>query len=207
MNFQAAFGPSVLLRGAFQSHGLQCAVMTRRYMAFCLFWCAILTARLFASDPSPAPENLHPEEAQHLAILANTMNDLLAVTERLGWVQGQIEQLQAEFNALSRPIETVATRVSLSTDAEEKVFGLNWGSGYRWQLGLRDGVEGLATDAMALTTILFYRPGGPTTVGWNQSDWNRYGMESHELGGATAVWLDRSATAGVRVSSPLGQLL
>jgi len=198
MNFRAAFGPSVLVRGAFQSHGLQCAVMTRRYIAFCLFWCAILTARLFASDPSPAPENLHPEEAQHLAILkqANTMNDLLAVTERLGWVQGQIEQQQAEFNALSRPIETVATTVFLSTEAEEKVFGLNWSPGYRWQLGLRGGVESLATDAMALTTILFYRPAvlllwvGTSLIGigmeWKAMSWagrRRFGWTEARLRG------------------------
>jgi alpha-galactosidase len=54
MNFRAAFGPSVWVRVG-QSHGLQCAVMTRRYRAFGLFWCALLTATLFASDPSPAP--------------------------------------------------------------------------------------------------------------------------------------------------------
>jgi len=86
------------------------------------------------------------------------VNDMLAVTERLGRVRGQIEQQQAEFNALSRPIETVATTVSLRTEAEEKVFGLNWSPGYRLQLALRDGVESLATYAMAMTTILFYLP-------------------------------------------------
>jgi|ERR1700728_978169 alpha-galactosidase len=54
MNFRAAFGPSIFVRGACKSQGLQCAVMTRRRRAFCLCLCAILTATLFASDPSPA---------------------------------------------------------------------------------------------------------------------------------------------------------
>src|SRR6202161_969431 len=54
MNFRTAFGPSIFVRGACESQGLQCAVMTRRCRAFCLCLCAILTAKLFASDPSPA---------------------------------------------------------------------------------------------------------------------------------------------------------
>src|SRR6202167_2171485 len=54
MNFRTAFGPSIFVRGACESQGLQCAVMTRRCRAFCLCLCAILTAKLFASDPPPA---------------------------------------------------------------------------------------------------------------------------------------------------------
>ena len=54
MNFRTAFGPSIFVRGACESQGLQCAVMTRRCRAFCLCLCAILTAKLFASDPSSA---------------------------------------------------------------------------------------------------------------------------------------------------------
>ena len=96
--------------------------MTRRYIAICLFSLRILTATLFASDPSPAPENLRAEEAQYLSILkqANTVKDMLAVTERLSEVRGQIEQQQAEFNALSRQIETVAITISLRTEAEDE---------------------------------------------------------------------------------------
>ena len=39
---------------------------------------------------------------------------MLAVTEHLSEVRGQIEQQQAEFNALSRQIETVALTISLT---------------------------------------------------------------------------------------------
>jgi hypothetical protein len=104
--------------------------------------------------------NLRAEEAGYLAILkqAHTVKDMLAVTERLSEVRGQIEQQQAEFNALSRQIETVALTISLRTEAEAQVFGLNWRPGYQLKLAFRDGLESLATYATAMTTILFYLP-------------------------------------------------
>jgi hypothetical protein len=61
--------------------------------------------------------NLRAEEAQYLAILkqANTVKDLLAVSQQISEVRGQIEQQQAEFNALSKQTETVAIAISLRT--------------------------------------------------------------------------------------------
>lgn len=104
--------------------------------------------------------NLRAEEAGYLAIMkqAATVKDMLAVTERLSEVRGQIEQQQAEFNALSQQIETVALTISLRTEAEAQVFGLNWRPGYHLKLALRDGLDSLATYATAMTTILFYLP-------------------------------------------------
>ena len=104
--------------------------------------------------------NLRAEEAGYLEILkqAHTVKDMLAVSERLSAVRGQIEQRQAEFNALSRQIETVALTISLRTEAEAQVFGLNWRPGYQLKLAVRDGLESVATYAMAMTTILFYLP-------------------------------------------------
>jgi hypothetical protein len=104
--------------------------------------------------------NLRAEEAGYLEILkqAHTVKDMLAVSERLSAVRGQIEQQQAEFNALSRQIETVALTISLRTEAEAQVFGLNWRPGYQLKLAVRDGLESVATYAMAMTTILFYLP-------------------------------------------------
>jgi len=86
------------------------------------------------------------------------VKDMLAVTERLSEVRGQIEQQQAEFNALSRQIETVAITISLRTEAETKVFGLNWRPVYQLKLALRDGLESLAYYAAAMASILFYLP-------------------------------------------------
>jgi hypothetical protein len=104
--------------------------------------------------------NLRAEETQYLTILkqAHTVKDMLAVSEKLSEVRGQIEQQQAEFNALSQQIETVAISISLRTEAEAQVFGLNWRPGYQLKLAVRDGLESLATYATAVTSILFYLP-------------------------------------------------
>jgi hypothetical protein len=111
-------------------------------------------------DQDARIRNLRAEEAQLLAILkqAATVKDMMAVGERLSEVRGQIEQQQAEFNALSRQIETVAIAISLRTESEAQVFGLNWRPGYQLKLALHDGLEGVATYATAMTTILFYLP-------------------------------------------------
>jgi hypothetical protein len=111
-------------------------------------------------DQDASLRNLRAEEAGYLVILkqASTVKDMLAVTQRLSEVRGQIEQQQAEFNALSKQVETVAIAISLRTEAEAQVFGLNWRPGYQVKLAARDGLESLATFATAMTTILFYLP-------------------------------------------------
>jgi hypothetical protein len=111
--------------------------------------------------------NLRAEETQYLAIMkqARTVKDLLAVSEKVSEVRGQIEQQQAEFNALAQQVETVAITISLRTEAEAQVFGLNWRPGYQLKLALRDGLEGLANYATAMTAILFYLPAALLWVG------------------------------------------
>jgi hypothetical protein len=104
--------------------------------------------------------NLRAEEAQYLAILkqAKTVKDTLEVSEKLGEVRGQIEQQQAEFNALSKQIETVAISILLRTEAEARVFGLNWRPLYQLKLALRDGLEGVANYASSMTAFVFFLP-------------------------------------------------
>ena len=111
-------------------------------------------------DQDASLRNLRAEEAQYLAIMkqANTVKDMLAVSEQLSGVRGQIEQQQAEFNALSRHIETVAIAVSLRTESEAKAFWPNWRPGYQLKVALRDGLESLGMYATAITTIVFYLP-------------------------------------------------
>ena len=111
-------------------------------------------------DQDARIRNLRAEEVQLLTILkqAATVKDMMVVSERLSEVRGQIEQHQAEFNALSRQIETVAIAISLRTESEAQVFGLNWRPGYQLKLALHDGLESVATYAAAMTTILFYLP-------------------------------------------------
>jgi hypothetical protein len=104
--------------------------------------------------------NLRAEEAQYLAILrqAHTVKDTLEVSDKLSEVRGQIEQQQAEFDALSKQIETVAIAVSLRAEAEAQVFGLQWRPLYQMKLALRDGLDAVAGYAGAMTSILFYLP-------------------------------------------------
>lgn len=111
-------------------------------------------------DQDATLRNLKAEEAQYLTILkqAGSVKDLLAVSGKLSEVRGQIEQQQAEFNALSKQTETVAISIVLRTEAEAQVLGLNWRPGYQIKLALRDGLESLATYATAMTAILFYLP-------------------------------------------------
>jgi len=111
-------------------------------------------------DQDASIRNLRAEETQYLTILkqATTVKDMMAVSERLSEVRGQIEQQEAEFNALSRQIDTVAIAISLRTESEAQVFGLNWRPGYQLKLALHDGLDSVANYATAMTTMLFYLP-------------------------------------------------
>lgn len=111
-------------------------------------------------DQDARIRNLRAEEAGFLLILrqATTVKDMLAVSEQLSQVRGEIEQHQAEFNALGKQIETVAIAISLRTESEAQVFGLNWRPGYQLKLALHDGLESVATYATTMTAVLFYLP-------------------------------------------------
>ena len=112
------------------------------------------------TDQDANIRNLHAEEAQYLSIMkqASTVKDMLAVSEQLSAVRGQIEQQEAEFNALSRQIETVAIAIALRTESEAQVSGLQWRPVYQLKLALRDGMEGIANYAATMTMFLAYLP-------------------------------------------------
>jgi Domain of unknown function (DUF4349) len=111
-------------------------------------------------DQDATLRNLRAEEAQYLSILkqASTVKDLLAVSEKLSEVRGQIEQQQAEFNALTRQVETASIVIELRTESKSQVAGLNWRPLYQLKIALRDGLESVASYAIAMITILFYLP-------------------------------------------------
>jgi ElaB/YqjD/DUF883 family membrane-anchored ribosome-binding protein len=111
-------------------------------------------------DQDASLRNLRAEEAGYLDILkqAHTVKDMLAVTEQLSNVRGQIEQQQAEFNTLSKQVETVAISISLRAESETQVFGLNWRPLYQIKLALRDGLDAVGNYATAMISILFYLP-------------------------------------------------
>jgi len=111
-------------------------------------------------DDEAGLRNLRAAETQYLAILkqARTVKDTLAVSDKLSEVRGEIEQQQAEFDTLSKQVETVAIAVSLQAEAEAQVFGLQWRPLYQIKLALRDGLDGLGDYATTMTGIIFYIP-------------------------------------------------
>ncbi len=111
-------------------------------------------------DQDASLRNLRAEEVQYLAILkqAHTVKDTLEVSDKLSEVRGQIEQQQAEFDALSKQIETVAITVSLRAEAEAQVMGLHWRPLYQMKLALRDGLDAVAEYGIAIISMVFYLP-------------------------------------------------
>jgi hypothetical protein len=104
--------------------------------------------------------NLRAEETQYLTILksAYKVTDLLEVEQKLSEVRGQIEQQQAEFQALSKQVETVAITISLRARADTQVFGVNWRPFYELKIAARNGLEAMGDYAAAMAAILFYVP-------------------------------------------------
>lgn len=117
------------------------------------------------TDQNANLRNLKAEEEQYLLILkqAKSVKDTLDVSEKLSNVRGQIEQQQAEFNALSKQIETVAIDLSLRTDAEARVMGLNWRPLYQIKMAGRDGLDGIASYLSTMTSVVFLLP---TVILW-----------------------------------------
>lgn len=111
-------------------------------------------------DQDARLRNLRTTEAQYLSILkrATTVKDTLAVSEKLNEVRGEIEQQQAEFDTLSKQIETVAINIALRAQADTRVFGLHWRPWYQLKLAVRDGLDGLGDYAATMTAIIMYLP-------------------------------------------------
>lgn len=135
-------------------------------------------------DQDASIRNLQAEEFQYLEILkrANDINSMMLVAGKLSQVRGEIEKKQAEFNSLSHQTETVAIAISLRTEGERQVFGLNWSPLYELKLAANDGLACLATYATAMMTILFYLPAAflwvgtlfiTVVLGWRAVRWVR----------------------------------
>src|SRR6266849_2523066 len=85
-------------------------------------------------------------------------SEKLEVHDKLNEVRGEIEQQQAEFDALSKQVETVALTISLRAEAEAKVFGLNWRPLYQVKLAAREGLDSVGDYAASMASFLFYLP-------------------------------------------------
>jgi uncharacterized protein DUF4349 len=104
--------------------------------------------------------NLRAQEQQYLGILrkAATVKDTLEVSDKLNEVRGAIEEKQAEFEALSKQVETVAINITLRAEADAQVFGLNWCPLYQLKIAAREGLDGFGEYAASMTTFVFYLP-------------------------------------------------
>jgi hypothetical protein len=111
-------------------------------------------------DKSSHLRNLPAQETQYLGILrqAKTVKDTLEVGDKLNEVRGEIEQQQAEFDALSKQVETVALSITLRAEAETQVFGLHWRPLYQLKLAARQGIDGIGDYATAMASFLFFLP-------------------------------------------------
>ncbi len=104
--------------------------------------------------------NLRAQEQQYLEILrrAATVKDTLEISQKLDEVRGAIEEKRAEFETLSKQVETVAININLHSEADARVFGLNWRPLYQLKVAAREGIEGLGDYAVSMTTFVFYLP-------------------------------------------------
>ena len=121
--------------------------------------------------------NLRAEEQQYLGILRKAANvkDTLEVSDKLNEIRGAIEERQAEFEALSKQVETVAINITLRAEVDAQVFGLNWRPLYQLKIAAREGLDGLADYAASMTAFVFYLP---TALLWLFTI----------LGGAAVAW-------------------
>jgi hypothetical protein len=129
------------------------------------------------ADHEARLRNLRAEEQQYLGILRKAANvkDTLEVSDKLNEIRGAIEERQAEFEALSKQVETVAINITLRAEADAQVFGLNWRPLYQLKIAAREGLDGLADYAASMTAFVFYLP---TALLWLFTI----------LGGAAVAW-------------------
>lgn len=111
-------------------------------------------------DQSARLRNLRAQETQYLGILkqAKTVKDTIEVSDKLNEVRGEIERQQAEFNALSKQIETVALSITLRAEADTQVFGLHWRPLYQLKYAAREGIDSIGDYAAKIVAFLFYLP-------------------------------------------------
>jgi len=104
--------------------------------------------------------NLRAEEAQYLQIMksAKKVQDMLDVSEKLSGVRGEIEQQQAEFETLSRQVETVLFTASLRAEAVAPATENRWHPAYDMKVAMNDALDGLASYLNTMIAVLFQVP-------------------------------------------------
>jgi hypothetical protein len=133
-------------------------------------------------DQEARLRNLRAQEQQYFGILhkAATVKDTLEVSDKLNEVRGAIEEKQAEFEALSKQVETVAINIALRAEADAQVFSLNWRPLYQLKTAAREGLDGFGDYAASMAAVVFYLPTillwlfavlAGAAVGWRVLKW------------------------------------
>jgi chemotaxis protein histidine kinase CheA len=105
-------------------------------------------------------KNLKAEEQQYVKILAkaDTIEDILNVTQYLSSVRGGIERLQAKINYLSAQVEMSAITVSLTEEADVELFGIHWRPLFTIKQSFRNMLAGLSGYVDSMIGFIFYLP-------------------------------------------------
>ena len=111
-------------------------------------------------DMQARVRNLRAEEAQYLQIMKSAVKvqDMLDVSEKLSAVRGQIEQQQAEFEALSKQVETASISIALHVPTSTEMIGINWRPVYEMKLAWRRGLQALADYTIAMIAVISIMP-------------------------------------------------
>lgn len=105
-------------------------------------------------------KNFKSVEQQYLKVLnrAYTVEDILAVRKELDRVRGDIERMQGRINYLSRQISMSTISVSLTSEADVKIFGIVWSPWLEVKAGVRDMFTGLIGFVNTLIALVFKLP-------------------------------------------------
>jgi hypothetical protein len=105
-------------------------------------------------------KNYKSVETQYIKVLARayTIEDILKVRRELDRVRNNIERLQGRINYLSRQISMSTISVSLTSEADVKVFGIVWSPWGEVKAGVRDMFVGLTGFVNSLIAFVFKLP-------------------------------------------------
>jgi hypothetical protein len=128
-------------------------------------------------DNAARMRSLQAEEQQYLTILkqAKSVEDVLAVTEKLNEVRTQIEELQAGINVMSHDVAMSAIAIQLSQNAPESGVLASWRPWKSSRESMRGMIESLGYWFDSAVSFLIYLPvillwvltvGVPVFVAW-----------------------------------------
>jgi len=104
--------------------------------------------------------NFKRQEEQYIEILkrANSVQNVLSVTQQLTSIRGQIEQIEGQLQYLSRQVDMSVITVALIAEADVEVFGIRWRPLYVLKQSLRSMFGGLTSYVDAMIWFVLYLP-------------------------------------------------